>query len=158
VIWWLLGCGRAVNPEGMVPPEGFACPSGAEWRAEVRSGDVEVHTCAADGTRRGPHVERYVGGGIAVEGQWRDGGRDGVWTAWSPDGAFRSQTTWVDGVEHGPRREVSADGRVVEIQMERGQAVDLRGLPADAPMPEWSAGQRVEGVRYRTRLTPSPSP
>ena len=149
----MLACGRAPAPSGMTPPAGFSCPSGTTWKGE-RAGEVEVHGCrTASGLRTGPHLERYPGGGVAVEGAWLDDQRHGVWTAWFPDGAFRSQVTWAAGVEHGPRRELSSDGRVVEIDMEQGLAVELRGLPAGAPMPEWEAGQRVDGVRYATHAS-----
>jgi hypothetical protein len=35
--------------------------------------------------------------------------------------------------------------------MEDGAACAFTTLPPDAPMPEWDAGRRVEGTRYRAR-------
>ena len=101
-----------------------------------------------DGAREGPHLERYASGGVAAQGGWQSDRRHGVWTRWFEDGAFRSLQSWEAGVQHGPRRELSPDGRVVEIEMASGEAVSLRGLPAGTPMPEWHAGQRADGVAH----------
>lgn len=156
----LLACGRMLPSPveaSSAAPAGFECPTGSTWtvdppgRGELRAiPGTEVHTCRdAQGRPVGPHVERWPGGGTACVGSWANGARDGVWLAWRPDGAFRSQVTWRDGVQDGPRREVGRAGRIVEITMEAGLAQGFLTLPSDAPMPEWDGGRRVEGTRYR---------
>lgn len=154
----LLACGR-VAPQVVPPaPPGFACPAGATWvhdppgQGIARSfPDTDADGCRDDqGRPTGPHLERWPAGGVAVEGAWADGARDGVWTTWYPDGAFRSQVSWKAGRQDGPRREVGRDGRVVEIGMVADVATGLFTLAPGAPMPEWEGGRKVDGTRYRT--------
>jgi hypothetical protein len=136
----------------------IACPPGStptvdapEEESPRALAGTEVHTCRdPEGRPVGPHLERWPDGGTACLGAWVDGERDGIWLTWHPDGAFRSQITWEAGQQHGPRREVGLEGRVVEIAMEEGVAHGLVTLAPEAPMPEWEAGRRVDGTRYRS--------
>lgn len=95
-----------------------------------------------------PADERWPGGAPRSEGRTEGGRREGTWTAWREDGAFASRTDWVGGVQHGLRQEVGADGRIVELVLERGVVVSFRTLPAGTPMPEWDGDRRVSGARY----------
>lgn len=156
ILWWLVACSRLpgapVGPaEGGPPPEGISCPVGTTWRAEAGERwweGTEVHGCS-DGQRPdGPHLERWPGGGVATEGAWSAGLRDGPWTHWRPDGAFHSRVDWRQGRPEGDRIEVGRDGRLVRIRMVDGAAVGFEVLPAGTPMPEWEGDRRVEGARY----------
>jgi hypothetical protein len=137
-------------------PGAFRCPEGTVSTVEAPGSgsvrtlpDTEVYTCRdAAGNLAGPQLERWPAGGIAAEGSWSDGAREGAWTTWFPDGAFRSQTSWRAGVLSGARREIASDGRIVEIDMIDGTAGGLRSLAAGTPMPEWDGTNRVEGSRY----------
>jgi hypothetical protein len=122
----------------------------APWRVQP---DTEVALClGSDGLPEGPHVETWADAvaspGLAVEGLWVAGKRHGSWTTWWPDGAFRSQVTWDQGQEQGLRLELGEDGRLVEIQMEGGQAISLRTRPKGSPMPEWDGSKRTEGTKH----------
>jgi hypothetical protein len=164
--WFVLiaGCTGAAKPDVGAPvaaaPEAFGCPDGTTLTVEPPGTgiartvpDTEVQTCRDPaGNLVGPQLERWTGGGVAAEGAWAAGTRDGVWTTWFPDGAFRSRTSWRAGVQHGPRLEIAWDGRIVEIEMIDGRADGIRSLAAGSPMPEWEGGARVEGTRYRGHL------
>jgi hypothetical protein len=149
----VLGCAGLLGPTG---PLGFVCPPGAEHRVDAAGEggdrvwpDTELQTCTnGDGARVGPHLERWTDGGVAAEGHWRDGRRNGEWTWWFADGAFAGRRTWADGVEDGPTWELAADGSVTEVVFEAGRAVGLRALPIGTPMPEWNGDRRVDGVGY----------
>lgn len=154
----VVGVGRA--PEAAVAP---SCPEGtvsADGPAGTDGPDAPgaaVSWCrSADGAPDGPYLERWPDGAVAIEGAWAGGARDGVWTAWEADGAFRSRITWDRGVQRGERLEVADDGRVIAFDMVDGAADALRVLPADAAMPEWSDGKRTDGLRYRERRLPAP--
>jgi hypothetical protein len=160
MVLWLaaaLGCAGVLSPSG--PPGEISCSQGeamrdpetvAPWRVLT---DTEVSVClGADGLPDGPHVETWpdavASPGLAAEGLWVAGQRHGVWTTWWPDGAFRSQATWDRGKEHGSRVELGEDGRLIEIQMEDGQAMSLRTKPRGSPMPQWDGSKRAEGTRH----------
>lgn len=161
---WIVGVSIA-GCAGVVgvgrPPDGAAapsCPEGtiaAEGPAGAAGPDApgaSVRWCRApDGAPEGPYVERWPDGGLAVEGTWAGGARDGVWTAWEPGGAFRSRITWDQGVQRGERLEVADDGRLIAFEMVDGAAHALRTLPADTAVPEWSDGKRTDGARYGHR-------
>ncbi|HHO50797.1 MAG TPA: hypothetical protein ENK18_07945 [Deltaproteobacteria bacterium] len=162
---WLLACAGAPAIPGLSAPDGTVCPAGAEPLVlEPERPDparwlpgTEVRLCrTAAGTNVGPHEERWPGSGRAVEGRWGEAGREGTWLSFFPDGAFRSRIDYAGGVPHGLRRELSADGRVVELQLEHGTTVGLRSLPRQTPMPEWSSGARSEGTRHLEHAGPEP--
>jgi len=50
----------------------------------------------------GPHVEHYDNGQVKVEGQYRKGERDGLWTAYYPSGLKWSAETYLVGKRNGP--------------------------------------------------------
>jgi hypothetical protein len=159
VLWLaaIAGCAGLLSPSA--PPAEVSCPTGAQvrdpetvapWRVLP---DTEVSVClGTDGQPDGPHVETWpdavASPGLAAEGLWMAGRRHGPWTTWWPDGAFRSQVTWERGVEQGLRLELSEDGRLIEIEMEAGQAISLRTRPRGSPMPEWDGSERTEGTRH----------
>ena len=165
---WCVGCAGVATPpigaDPKGPPPGFDCPDGSEWTVAAAGvegprtvADTEVHACRdGSGAWLGPHLERYEGGAVAVEGAWAAGERDGTWVRWYPDGAFQSQTSWKAGSEHGPRREIAADGRIVEIEMVQGAAHEMRALDWQTAMPEWEAGNRIEGTAYHSHAVVTP--
>jgi hypothetical protein len=164
---WIAGCAGVGAPplvSGGSPSSAPQCPEGTSLvvappgDGEHRvAPDTEVQTCVDDAGRpSGGHLERWPGGGVAVEGAWKDGLRDGTWTRWYADGAFRSQVSYTAGQQHGERLELGRDGRIVRIEMEGGAASELRALQENAPMPEWEGGERIEGTRYRSHARATP--
>ena len=105
-VWIVAGCAGVVTPPLDVgvgsaisgAPPGFTCPDGTRWQGEAPGASslgieagTRVHTCREGDVPRGPHLELFEDGRVAVEGVWAGGERDGAWLRWYPDGAFRSR-------------------------------------------------------------------
>jgi len=155
---WIVACTWGTS--GRRAPTTVTCDDGTTLRDTAP--DAEIATRFVPGTRvlqcldgsstlRGEHLERYPGdpGGVAVEGQWRDGARDGTWTTWRVDGAFARRATFEAGQPVGDWLEVGADGRVTVLSFEDGVVVGLSSLPTDTEMPEWTEGIEKRGRRYQ---------
>ena len=83
--------------------------------------DGEVSTIATftDGRASGPYVE-YRAGKRAVTGQFIDDRRTGTWTHYDGEGRVTLTATYLDGVLHGPWRELR-DGIVLEGTLTQGR-------------------------------------
>ena len=62
-----------------------------------------------------------MGGGMASEGFWKDGKREGIWRNWHTNGVLRDSLTFVDGVRKGEHFRYDSTGKLTFHRTETGR-------------------------------------
>lgn len=103
----------------------YACPVGAE---KVGAPPPEGHElyCDRAGTKHGPYRKWYDDAGerLALEGNYVDGDRDGVWKAWYSSGRQKNEGTFKKGTPDGHHLGWNEEGKkILDVTYEDGKEV-----------------------------------
>jgi hypothetical protein len=103
----------------------LTCPTGTR-QAGGQNSKMEASFCMRLDDKgapvsHGPYLSLHATGKKAVEGQYENGKRQGLWTTWDENGQKVEEVTFVDGQYHGARTQWVNGVKTVEEHYSMGK-------------------------------------
>ena len=99
--------------------EGSNIPHGTT-KAFYRNRGLKGVSTNKDGMQHGLHQEYFelIAGvsALEIEGQYKDGGKDGIWKVYYDSGKLQEEQVWKDGKKNGYFKAFAKDGQTLELE------------------------------------------